>query len=412
MACSTGEACGLTETWSLASRWANQSAVMMLAIEALDAWWPPTLTPVGFGRTRFAWCTMAIASQSTRRSTRCSTSRSTEASEAVRRVAIDMRASLLAAPAGIRRVRHHGAGHAPAAAPAHVSEPPRPGGRGRRRRPGRDHDPAGVRVLPQPPERAADGRRLLAGARRAAPGLAGGGARLAARAGAGRAAALLAPDRGARAGRRPERGRHRRRRPRNRPGPGAAAGRPGRRHPRAGGGGRRHRQRRKAAAGGDPARAAGDHLGRPAAAAEAGGAAGGQRVHAWLPGRVAAGGQRCAGGRAGLGQGASRRALLAARGAPGGGGQGRARPGGPRRSGPCRAGVDRAAVAQEPPKSPAVRRMPERTSGPPSAWIVTSTDAYGPPPGSGRRRTTSGLLVRKAPSGWKSVAPRRSSHTW
>jgi hypothetical protein len=42
---------------------------MTVVIEALDAWCPPTLSPDGFGRTRFAWCTIAVASQSTRRST-------------------------------------------------------------------------------------------------------------------------------------------------------------------------------------------------------------------------------------------------------------------------------------------------------------------------------------------------------
>jgi hypothetical protein len=54
MACSTGEACGLTETRSSAVRWPNHSAVMIDVIEALDAWWPPTLRPVGLGRTRLA----------------------------------------------------------------------------------------------------------------------------------------------------------------------------------------------------------------------------------------------------------------------------------------------------------------------------------------------------------------------
>ena len=39
---------------------------MIETIEALEAWWPPTLTPVSFGRTRLAWWTIAVASQSTR----------------------------------------------------------------------------------------------------------------------------------------------------------------------------------------------------------------------------------------------------------------------------------------------------------------------------------------------------------
>ncbi len=54
MACRTGDACGLTDTRSGASRCANHSAVIRLTIDALEAWWPPTLTPDAFGRTRFA----------------------------------------------------------------------------------------------------------------------------------------------------------------------------------------------------------------------------------------------------------------------------------------------------------------------------------------------------------------------
>src|SRR3954452_8719840 len=68
MACRTGEACGLTETRSGARRCANHSDVMIDTIEALEAWWPPTFTPEGFGRTLFAWWTMAVASHRTRRS--------------------------------------------------------------------------------------------------------------------------------------------------------------------------------------------------------------------------------------------------------------------------------------------------------------------------------------------------------
>jgi hypothetical protein len=54
IAWSTGEACGLTDTRSGARRNANHSAVMRLTMEADDAWWPPTLIPERFGRTRFA----------------------------------------------------------------------------------------------------------------------------------------------------------------------------------------------------------------------------------------------------------------------------------------------------------------------------------------------------------------------
>jgi hypothetical protein len=47
---------------------------MMLTIEADEAWWPPTFTPDGVLRTRLAWWTMLVASQSTRRCTASSTS--------------------------------------------------------------------------------------------------------------------------------------------------------------------------------------------------------------------------------------------------------------------------------------------------------------------------------------------------
>src|SRR5918995_4745020 len=80
MACSTGDACGLTDTRSGASRCANHSAVIRLTIEALEVWWPPTFTPERVSRTRLAWCTIAVASHSTRRSTARRTSRSGRAS--------------------------------------------------------------------------------------------------------------------------------------------------------------------------------------------------------------------------------------------------------------------------------------------------------------------------------------------
>src|SRR3712207_4321540 len=59
-----------------ASSTPNHSAVIRDTMLALLAWWPPTFTPLRFGRTRFAWCTMLVASQSTRCSTRLSVSRS------------------------------------------------------------------------------------------------------------------------------------------------------------------------------------------------------------------------------------------------------------------------------------------------------------------------------------------------
>src|SRR5918995_5671483 len=76
MACRTGDACGLTDTRSGASRWANHSAVIRLTIDALEAWCPPTFTPERFTRTRLAWWTIEVASQSTRRWTSSSTARS------------------------------------------------------------------------------------------------------------------------------------------------------------------------------------------------------------------------------------------------------------------------------------------------------------------------------------------------
>ncbi len=42
---------------------------MMVVIEAEDAWWLPTFSPEGLGRTRFAWSTIAVESHSTRLST-------------------------------------------------------------------------------------------------------------------------------------------------------------------------------------------------------------------------------------------------------------------------------------------------------------------------------------------------------
>ena len=50
---------------------------------ALEAWWPPTFTPERFSRTRLAWWTMLVASQSTRCSTRLSVSRSSSVATAI-----------------------------------------------------------------------------------------------------------------------------------------------------------------------------------------------------------------------------------------------------------------------------------------------------------------------------------------
>src|SRR3954453_18837767 len=70
MACSTGEACGFTDTRSSGRRWLNHSSVMIDTSDADEAWWPPTFSPSGLGRTRLAWCTIDVASHNTR----CSTS--------------------------------------------------------------------------------------------------------------------------------------------------------------------------------------------------------------------------------------------------------------------------------------------------------------------------------------------------
>src|SRR3954470_22878159 len=74
IACSTGAACGLTDTRSGARRWWKDSAVMMLTSEADEAWWPPPFTPLGVFRTRLAWWTMLVASHRTRRWTASRTS--------------------------------------------------------------------------------------------------------------------------------------------------------------------------------------------------------------------------------------------------------------------------------------------------------------------------------------------------
>src|SRR3954452_10286119 len=90
MACSTGDACGLTDTRSSGRRWLNHSSVMIDTSDADDAWCPPTFSPSGLGRTRLAWCTIDVASHNTR----CSTSRSV-ASRSMR------------PPSSARRSLHH-----------------------------------------------------------------------------------------------------------------------------------------------------------------------------------------------------------------------------------------------------------------------------------------------------------------
>ena len=65
MAWRTGDACGFTDTRSADSSCSNHNDVMIVTSEAQEAWWPPTLSPLGFGRTRFAWWMIEVDSQST-----------------------------------------------------------------------------------------------------------------------------------------------------------------------------------------------------------------------------------------------------------------------------------------------------------------------------------------------------------
>src|SRR5262252_865619 len=66
MAWKTGEACGFTLTLSGASRYAKYRAVITVTRLALEAWWPPTLTPSPVSRSWLAASTMRVASHSTR----------------------------------------------------------------------------------------------------------------------------------------------------------------------------------------------------------------------------------------------------------------------------------------------------------------------------------------------------------
>src|SRR5215213_4655792 len=132
MACSTGEACGLTETRSGASRWANHSAVIRLTIDALDAWWPPTLTPERFSRTRLAWWTIAVASQSTRRWTasRVSGSAAARCGDGALVVGVVLKPADFPIPHRQDHVERHGARHSAGAS----RQAPMPGG----------HDPVAI----------------------------------------------------------------------------------------------------------------------------------------------------------------------------------------------------------------------------------------------------------------------------
>ena len=78
---------------------------MIVAMEALDAWCPPTLSPDGFGRTRLAWSTIAVASHSTRCSTVRAASSSVRTPPEACRVAIEVIRPLLGRPAQLRRRR-------------------------------------------------------------------------------------------------------------------------------------------------------------------------------------------------------------------------------------------------------------------------------------------------------------------
>src|ERR671918_472009 len=124
MACSTGEACGLTDTRSSARSSANQSAVIRLTIDALEAWWPPTFTPERFSRTRFAWWTIAAESHSTLRSIALSVSRSGGAGDAdgVVVVVVPLKRCDLPMPEREQDRDRHGALHT-ARTPARVPRP-------------------------------------------------------------------------------------------------------------------------------------------------------------------------------------------------------------------------------------------------------------------------------------------------
>src|SRR5579859_2713620 len=56
---------------------------MIDAIEADEAWWPPTLTPEGALRTRLAWWTIEVASHRTRSCTASSVASSVDRSSAL-----------------------------------------------------------------------------------------------------------------------------------------------------------------------------------------------------------------------------------------------------------------------------------------------------------------------------------------
>ena len=75
MAWYTGDAWGFTATLSSPPMCPNQSAVMIEAIDAHDAWCPPTLMSVS--PRRLAWSIIRVASQRTRRSMSRSVARST-----------------------------------------------------------------------------------------------------------------------------------------------------------------------------------------------------------------------------------------------------------------------------------------------------------------------------------------------
>ena len=66
MAWYTGDAWGFTATLSSPPMCPNQSAVMIDAIDAHEAWCPPTLMSVS--PRRLAWSIIRVASQRTRRS--------------------------------------------------------------------------------------------------------------------------------------------------------------------------------------------------------------------------------------------------------------------------------------------------------------------------------------------------------
>src|SRR3954471_15052943 len=103
---------------------------MMLTIEADEAWWPPTFTPLGVLRTRLAWWTMLVASHRTRRCTASRTSSSVSRAGRVVLIACDSPRRRAALPARCEELGQqpraaggeHAAGHLRAVVEARLGQ--------------------------------------------------------------------------------------------------------------------------------------------------------------------------------------------------------------------------------------------------------------------------------------------------